>query len=95
MARLLAVLVGTLALALHDARRKLKQSSFLQTRPAARGASSSVRPGGRGDNLAKPGTATLRGRVVAADSGQPLRKRRSAPWPMWPLATLSSPKTGW
>jgi protocatechuate 3,4-dioxygenase beta subunit len=73
MARLLAVLVGIFALAsttLAEA-QAIFVSSDQAGSPGRRRRSGQ---GGRGDNLAKPGTATLRGRVVAADSGQPLRK---------------------
>jgi hypothetical protein len=75
MSRLMAILVGTLTLAsttLADA-----QAIFVSSDDAGIAGGVVIGPGQavRGDNQsAIHGTATLRGRVVAADGGQPLRK---------------------
>jgi hypothetical protein len=76
MKRLIAVCFGALALA----STLWAQTSVIvaQPDPAGAGGVGSVigfwQAPPRDNQQSKPGTATLRGRVVAADSGQPLRK---------------------
>jgi Carboxypeptidase regulatory-like domain len=75
MARLLAVLVGIFALA--STTLAEAQAIFVSSGDSGLFGGVVANPGQapKGDNQqAKSGTATVRGRVVAGDSGQPLRK---------------------
>jgi hypothetical protein len=66
------VLVGLVAAVLTSSQASAQQAqtSTFQAAPVAPG----IPPGPPRDNVTKPGTATIRGHVVAADTGQPLRK---------------------
>jgi Carboxypeptidase regulatory-like domain len=75
MTRLLAVVIGSLLLVCSASAQQIQPPT---TQPPGSVPGRPVPPGAPGmlprDNQQKPGTAVIRGRVFAADTGQPLRK---------------------
>lgn len=69
MSRVLVGLVAGLLIPSQASAQQI-QTSTIQVAPVSPG----IPPGPPRDNIIKAGTATIRGHVVAADTGQPLRK---------------------